>query len=1302
MAALVLALAGAQFGGLFGPVGAIAGRLAGALIGNAIDQAMFTKPQHREGPRLANLEVTGSTEGAPIPRLYGRARLGGQVIWATRLEEVIEKRKEKTGGKGFGPKVTTTTYSYFANIAVGLCEGNIARVARVWADGKPLDLDGVTMRVYSGTETQAPDALIVSKDGAGNAPAFRGLAYVVFERLPLKDFGNRIPQFAFEVIRPVGDLETMVRAVTLIPGASEFGYAPAPLTRTLEPGVSAPENRHMAHAPSDWTAALDDLQALCPNLERVALVVSWFGTDLRAGQCLIRPQVERADKTLTGDDTMKTWSVAGLTRTTAAVVSQVGGSPAYGGTPSDRTVVAAIRDLKARGLKVTFYPFVMMDVPADNALPDPWTGGPSQPAYPWRGQITCDPAPGRAGSPDGTAAAATQVNALFGVSLASHTALAGDDVVYSGPQEWTLRRMAFHYARLCQAAGGVDAFVIGSEFAALTRVRAGSSTYPATAQWQAIAAGVRAILGPTTKITYAADWTEYGSHVPDGGATVRFPLDPLWADVNIDMVGIDYYAPLADWRDGDVHLDRALSASIYDRAYLSGNLRRGEAYDWSYSNDTARINQSRTPISDGLGKPWIFRAKDIWSWWSNNHRERTAAVEHTNSTAWVPQSKPIWFTEFGCGAVDKGANRPSVFPDPKSSVGGLPPFSNGARDDLMQRRALEAVLSTFDPLLGATSATNPVSATYGGRMLDPSALHVWTWDARPYPAFPAAADIWNDGANWRTGHWLNGRLGTAPLDGLVRAILTDHAVPDFDVGALTAPLDGYVLDKPMSARAALEPLASAFQFDGQARGDTLILRPRGGAATQELAEQDLVDVAERPLATLTRAQETELPRAVTLSFVDETRDYRASAVSSRRIVGGSARELAADLPAILSDAEAERRAEIFLQDIWAGREEAQFALPPSFLSLEPGDVIDLTTGGRRHLLEVGQIIDDTARRVTARSIDPTVFTHAPRTERPRIASIPAARGPANVIALDLPRLPTDTTDILQRLAVFARPWPAAMAVWRAIGTDSFERVTVLDAPSLIGTTLDPLPAGPVGRWDHASHVTVKLVAGALESASDLRVLAGANALAVQAVDGAWEVIQFTRSDLIGPRTYVLSRLLRGQAGSEQAMAHPLPAGAPVVVLDAQIVSVSDRIDDIGRTATWRVVAADRDHADASRVEITTIIGKTALMPLAPVHLKATRETSGIRLTWLRRSRIGADSLEAVDIPLGEDLELYEIEILDGLTVKRMLTSTTQSVLYPAASEVVDFGGSQVTLTIRVTQMSARVGRGHPAIATLSL
>ncbi len=586
MATLALGLAGAALGGALLPsvgvlgatlTGAAIGQAVGALAGSAVDQALFGASGNArkvEGPRLAELTVLSSTEGAPLPRLYGRAKLGGQVIWATRLEEEsVTTADSGGGGKGIGGGAAPSRveYRYYANFAVGLCEGAIARVGRIWADGKEFDLSGIQYRVHDGSETQVADSLIVAKEGAANSPAYRGLAYVVFERLPLARFGNRIPQLAFEVFRPIEEFAGSVRAVTMIPAAGEFAYDPVEVQRDLGDGASDSENVHTFSGAADWTVSVDDLEASLPNIETVSLVVSWFGSDLRADQCLIQPKVDSATKVTRP----VSWQVAGLTRGTAQLVSQVDGRPAFGGTPSDHAVVAAIVDLRARGKKVTFYPFLLMDVAAANGLPNPY-GGVSQPAYPWRGRITCHPAPGQPDSPDKSAAAATQVAALVGTAQPSDFEIAGGAVNYAGPAEWSLRRMVLHYAHLCVAAGGVDNFIISSELVGLTTVRSSASTYPFVNALAALASDVKLVLGAATKVTYAADWSEYfGHHPQDGSNDVYFHLDPLWSSPAIDAIGIDLYWPLADWRDGSDHLDLVGGAiSEHDLAYLKSNVQR--------------------------------------------------------------------------------------------------------------------------------------------------------------------------------------------------------------------------------------------------------------------------------------------------------------------------------------------------------------------------------------------------------------------------------------------------------------------------------------------------------------------------------------------------------------------------------------------------------------------------------------------------------------------------------------------------------------------------------------------------------
>jgi hypothetical protein len=1280
MAALVLSVAGAAAGGaVLGPIGVIVGRLVGAAAGNVIDRALFgARSFSSDGPRLSDLTLMASTEGAAIPRVYGRSRISGQVIWATNLDEMVSTDTQ-SGGKGFatGPTATTTTYSYFANFAVGLCEGPIGAVMRVWADGKPLDLTGLTVRIYTGSETQTADPLIVAKDGA--APAYRGLAYVVFERLPLENFGNRIPQLSFEVVRPIGRLEKMVRAVTLIPGTTEFGYATETVTQTAGPGQSLPENRHVTYAASDVIAALDDLQAQAPNLERVAIVVAWFGSDLRAGQCRVVPGIDNRDKATYGAD----WSAAGVSRADAHVVSTVDGIPAFGGTPSDQSVRDLIAELKARGLKVTLYPFLVMDIPAGNTLGDPYSGTTPQPAYPWRGRITCDPAPGQGGSPDGTSGAATQVDAFFS----------------GGSDAWNYRNMVLHYASLAADAGGVDAFLIGSELKALTRVRSASGVYPAVDALVALAADVKATVGGGTVVTYGADWTEYGAHVVDSGANeVRFPLDPLWASSSVDAIGIDYYAPLADWRDQGNQLDLALTDNPYRVKYLADNLNSGEAYDWYYADDAARVAQTRTPIADGLGKPWVFRQKDIWNFWSQPHYERAGGAELGTPTAWMPQSKPIWLTELGCPAVDKGANQPSVFPDPKSSESGLPYFSNGARDDLMQRRHLQAVLGALDPAFG-DGALNPVSTVYGGPMIAPDAIHLWTWDARPYPAFPALTDVWADAPNWETGHWLSGRLGATPLDALVATILADCGMTDVDASDLGDGPAGYVVDRPMAPRAMLDPLALAFAFDAAEQDGVLRFTQRGREPVVEFGEGDLVLPDDSAPARLTRGQESDLPREVSIGFTNIGNDYQAATAISRRLIGGSTRTAHADIAMVTENTEAGRRAEIWLQDLWAGRESAEFALPSSRLSLSLGDVAGLTVNGRRRLIEIQEISDTESRAVKALSIDPAVFDVPLAPANRRAGTLPPAIGPVHAQVLDLPTLRSEQPPVLARLAVFADPWPGTEAAWTSSDGESYQRRALAFTPAVTGETLDDLPAGPTARW-HNTSFRVRLFGGALSSISNFDVFAGGNAAAVQRADGAWEVIQFANAVLTGERTYTLSRLLRGQAGSEWAIAPTLAAGAPFVLLDQNVVTLASGLDALERDLLVRVVAANRDYGDATAVALEVTPQATALRPLTPVHIKAVRGGSGVTFTWIRRTRIDGDSWVG-EVPLGEDSEQYTVDILSGTTVVRTLNASSPAALYGAADEIADFGSAQTTLTARVTQLSATVGAGFSTTATLT-
>lgn len=1145
--------------------------------------------------------------------------------------------------------------------------------------------------------------MIEAKEGAGNAPAYRGLAYVVFEHMAPADYGNRIPQLSFEIQRAVDDFEKLPRAVCLIPGAGEFVYATDAIARKAGATVNAAENVHTLQGGSDFDVAIDQLQASLPNCGSVSLVVGWFGTDLRAGECQIRPGVDAADKVTAP----LTWQVGGVVRATAHVVSQIEGRGAYGGTPSDATVVGAIQDLHARGLAVTLAPFLFMDVPAGNALPDPYTGAVAQPAYPWRGRITIDPAPQQTGSPDKTAAAATQVAAFLGTAAISDFAILDDQVIYSGPDEWSYRRFILHYAHLAAAAGGVDAFIIGSEMRGLTQVRDSASHYPFVAALVDLAADVKSVLGADTKVTYAADWSEYFGHQPaDGSGDVYFNLDPLWSSPEIDAVGIDVYWPLADWRAGSTHADRLAGAlSTYDLSYLRANIAGGEGYDWYYASHADRDAQVRTPITDGAyDKTWVFRFKDIKSWWLNQHFNRPAGVESSTPTGWVPQAKPVWFTELGCPAIDKGANEPNVFVDPKSSESRLPHYSNGARDDLIQRCYLQAFLTGLDPahpnyILGA----NPASSVYSGRMVDLDHVQVYAWDARPFPAFPANSDAWGDADNWRLGHWITGRHAGAPLAATVSAILTDYAFPAHDSSRLTGLLAGFVIDRVLSAREALDPLQLAFFVDARESGGRIVFDQRGAQlAALDLTPDLLVENhSGDALATLTRAQETDLPASAKLTYISTADDYPPAVEEARRLVGRSGRVAVADLPMVLEPEQVARMAEIWLFEAWAARERASFALPPSRLALEPGDALSLTIDGRSRLLRITEVGEHGSRDIEARGLDPDIYSGAVPTVRPSSGGGPTVVvGQPLVVFLDLPLLRGDEPPYAGYVAAAQNPWPGAIAFYRSPESANFRLVAKVPAPAVTGVTLDPLPPAGTSRYDRASTVRVKLDQGALASVTELALLAGANAGAIENADGGWEVLQFQSAILIAASTYELSLFLRGQSGSEAAMRAPLAAGARFVLLDACVTTIDLAPGEIGLDYTWRCGPANRDIGNPSFVEVTHAFTGRGLTPLSPVHVRGARAGGDLTVSWVRRTRIGGDSWDSVDVPLAEETERYEIDILDGTTIKRTLASITPSITYTAAQQTADFGAPQPSIDLAVYQLSTVVGRGTPRAATV--
>jgi uncharacterized protein (TIGR02217 family) len=625
--------------------------------------------------------------------------------------------------------------------------------------------------------------------------------------------------------------------VHLLPSTGEFAYDVRPAVGAQRGSSGLDDltvqnyfsNPNLTGNVTDYTNSIEQLQAQHPECTTVSVVCAWFFNTIDASTCKIYPSTgyilgEFQQNSGAGFVPVH-WMVSSLTEQSSPglipipEVRNALGEPGfvYGGTPSDPSVVRCIRDLKARGFKVVFYPFLL------------GTGS----GFPWRGRIS---------SPnDLTQGATNDVQTLMG------GATVGDfvpdslnlTVAYSGsPFDWTYRRMILHYANLCMVAGGVNLFVLGSELRGLEILRgpgwtkAGTTDssgnaiwdYPMVAALNTLADDVRTTFDNAgygknlstfeNLITYSADWSSWmgWQHAGENG---QWPhLDQLWANPNVDFVSFDNYLPLTDWATGNGGIDATANwlapaptgswppssstmsglglsgpPTIYSTAYLKGQIEGGQYFNWFYNDGTNggrgldpngsdaqvslpegdRLAQSRSPYYTGQE---ILANKQLRWWWNNSHQAVYATpgsggawVPTGPHTEWVPNSKSILTGEYGFAACDKATNQPNVFFDPKSIESYTafwsiwdPANDLGylpRRDDTLQALALESVYEYWN--------IDGNNMTVGGLpMLQWTFCCVWNWDARPFPTFPIENQNWADTGNWEQGFWVNGLRETLP------------------------------------------------------------------------------------------------------------------------------------------------------------------------------------------------------------------------------------------------------------------------------------------------------------------------------------------------------------------------------------------------------------------------------------------------------------------------------------------------------------------------------------------------------------
>ena len=188
----------------------------GSLIGGAIGRASDKQKTERVSvPALDDLTVQTSTYGAPIATTYGTITVLGNVIWLENGKIAkVSRTSGGGGGKKGGGKPKVTSWYYVATWAVALGKGPVlGGIRRIWLgttlfydagsdDDETIAASNQASKLftfYPGTDTQNPDPRMQATLGVDNTPAYRGIAYIVFEDVDLGPYQNNLMSAAAKV-----------------------------------------------------------------------------------------------------------------------------------------------------------------------------------------------------------------------------------------------------------------------------------------------------------------------------------------------------------------------------------------------------------------------------------------------------------------------------------------------------------------------------------------------------------------------------------------------------------------------------------------------------------------------------------------------------------------------------------------------------------------------------------------------------------------------------------------------------------------------------------------------------------------------------------------------------------------------------------------------------------------------------------------------------------------------------------------------------------------------------------------------
>jgi len=1413
MASLVLGFAGAA---IAGKASAGIGFAIGSMIGSIVDRMVLFAPEtvQNEMPEIEGVSVQSSVYGRVIPLLYGANRLAGNIIWYPGYKvDTSTETSGTTWGKGGS---TTTSHTYTASFAIAFGQGPMAELLRLWADGElfydmtghspVVALEPVNMEVFLGTEDQEPSDVIEGYEGVGEVPAYRGLAYIVFEDFPIDKYGQRIPNITAEFASAV----TVGAGYTNIDVDIELTGNDGMMAMPPFIGKEQHLPSHIFYQNSDnilykidhtlstieWGKSSfqigEDNYNLSPDLDYILRYQGWNLNDILVALQYTSDTVRIA--VIDGNNDTIEWA----NNTTFSSVKRIGVvnpinflnmTVGYAAAmfivldPIDQTLSMFFQDALA-----DIYPFDLTSL----------TGVDSSYSFEVMNSTIAYNAVGA--SPDGisiwvvatkTSPATTKLLYFNNSGFVDEYDISAD---ITGVKEILVSYVDWGTTE--------EVSIVVASASKMLRYKYDISADTLTFQNECkTTEGVAQGVGDNAGSGFAQGYSvtpegEYFFYTHDGSNNMLrvnpfivngIVVTDLDSESNIEPVALMYH----NWNGnvlalGDIDGDDGL-AFITQGKFTSGEIslpnvisdlcaRAGlrqveqDHNDYWYAVDPRKfIRDGRMPEDFISGKPADLLGGGT-SVKLENRFENEAAVVYYNTSSTDGRYWSIHLDYTTHGGAEPGAATSTVtyrqgwkaeFKFNIKHDASAPDDGVGLRlclaevADLSDSQSIAWwEVATDGAIRSCTVGNNVVTRAYESWTIDRSDIEgedlVLTITADPtrfesggndyvrvlfflakadgthvesithllaYDRYVTSPpnnykDTWP--ANLAYVGWDYVDPGSTVIPSSDYFSIDDMSVwkfdndPEIDVDGLSEAARGYTISNQVTVRGAIEMLAQAYKFDAVESEGKIKFVERGSSSARTLTSDDLgAHESGKKVTTIlekSSKEEDDLPREVAITYLSPSKKYEPRTQRAQRLQTTSRVAHTLTLPLVLSDQNARKLAETMLWATWTARDVYKFVTSVRQIDLEPTDVITVTDDDIDYLVRITKRDYGTPGLVKFEAVKEDNELYVPpdiNVDEPEDNDIIPAFSPSVGTLFNLPLLNGAADDGPGFYACAYSPTNTFAGVFLQKSTNyGWQDIGYIPREMTCGVAITELAdCENHNDWDMENTVTIRLFRDDFYFANQTRIQVcnGGNRLVI-----GNEIIQFTTKTENSDGTWTLSELRRGVLGTEHETGGHTAEDRCFLFSYLNMIRIDDSEDDIGKTYVYRFLSSDGGTLKVGNSEYFTNTAR-GLLPWSPVLIKGSRDVSGnLTITWTRRTRFNGELKDLVsEVPLNDYPESYDIEIMDGTTVKRtFLSETSPTVTYTAAQQNTDFGSLQSAVAVRIYQLSGEVGRGIKGESTI--